>query len=232
MSPKASKRPGATSPAAAKRLKPALPLRVLPWVKAAIEGELREYPVSCIILREMKQDIIDSTPIHPAPKYMTASVLKDLRDRVIPAESTLRTSLTDPHPSARNNRVSDPTYAKVARMDTGLIRRIETWSRAIEEVYYNVLDDEQRTIVRLFYWVGVRHYALADYLHMNESTVWRMRQDIIWLIAYRMGMLGENPLNLNPPRADVVGNGQGIPQKPTQPAPKLQGSDGKTVVGL
>jgi hypothetical protein len=192
-----------------------LPLTVLPWVKAAIEGELREYPVSRIILREMKQDILDSTPIRPAPDYLPDHVLKELRNRPIPAESTLRTSFTDPHPSSRSNHVSDPTYAKVASMDTGLVRRIETWCRVIEEVY-GILDQEQRSIVQLFYWVGVKHYRVAEHLHMSETTVWRMRQDIIWLMAYRMGMLGENPLN---------------PLKALQPAANMQGKEGQNVVG-
>ena len=197
-----------------------LPLRVLPWVKAAIEGELREYPVSCIILREMKQDIMGSTPLRPSPDYLTAGVLKDLRSRPIPPESTLRTSYTDPRPSSRNNHVSDPTYAKVARMDTGLIRRIETWCRVIEDIYYGVLDEEQRSVVRLFYWVRIRHYKVAEYLHMSEPTLWRMRQDIIWLIAYRMGLLGENPL-----RVELAS-----PQNPPQPADKMQGSNEENVL--
>lgn len=198
------------------------PAIVLPWVKAAIEGELREYPVSCIILREMKRDIMDSTPLRPSPAYMTAGVLKDLRARKIPAESSLRTSFTDPRPSPRNNRVSDPTYAKVARMDTGWTRRIETWCRVIDDIYYGVLDEEQRSVVRLYYWVRVKHYRVAEYLYISEPTLWRMRQDIIWLIAYRMGLLGDNPL-----RVELAS-----PQNPPQPADKMKGFDEETVVGL
>ena len=163
-------------------------LKVPGWLKNAIEDELRRYQITKIMIREVKQDIVDSAPVRPQPEYMTKGVLDALKERAFPASITLRTDKTDPGPALSNNHVSDPTFAKVVRLTSRDILQMEWVFRAITDIY-QIASPECRKVMELYYWKGHRHFEVADAMGMSEPTLWRMRQVIIHDVALRMGAL-------------------------------------------
>lgn len=132
-------------------------MKVPAWLKAAIEDELRKYPVTRIVIHESKQEIIDSTP---------------------------QTGL----PLRNAGAVSDPTFAKAARLSSDDIVRMEWVYQAITDIY-SISNDERKAVLELYYWRRLPHYRVAEHLGVSETTLWRIRQDIIRDIAYRMGSL-------------------------------------------
>jgi RinA family phage transcriptional activator len=134
-------------------------LKVPAWLKAAIEDELKRYPITRLIISERKRDIIDSTPSRD--------------DTGVPIAA---------------GSVSDPTFAKAARLSSKDIVQMEWIYQAITDIY-SMGSDERKAILTLFYWRRLPHYQVAEELGMSEPTLWRARQDIIRDIAYRMGTL-------------------------------------------
>jgi RinA family phage transcriptional activator len=134
-------------------------LKVPAWLKAAIEEELKRYPITRLVISEAKRDIIDST---------------HSRDEIgVPLAA---------------GSVSDPTFAKAAKLSSKDIVQMEWICQAISDVY-SVGNDERKAILTLFYFRRLPHYQVAEQLGMSESTLWRARQEIIRDIAYRMGVL-------------------------------------------
>jgi len=126
--------------------------RLPAWLKAVIEDELREYPLTKIAVRERREEILLST----GPKAVV-----------------------------RSSNMPDPTFAKVTRLCSRDLARMEWICRSIEDVFA-VLSPEYQEVIRLYYWQRLRQYEVADRLGMSISTLWRIRQDILWSIVRRM----------------------------------------------
>ncbi len=112
---------------------------------------------------------------------ITKAICKEAREEILYSSSRENIGV-------KPSGVSDPTYTTAARLCSETIIRLEWFCRAIEDVY-EILDQEQRSIVRMYYFRRYKNYEVASQLGISESTLWRMRQDIVWLIAYRMGLL-------------------------------------------
>lgn len=153
-------------------------IEVPAWLKAAIEDDLRWYPISKATLNSLQAS--PSSGVH-----------FDV-DRLPPLR---RVSKDDPVPNVglgssahRLISSSDPTFAAVAKVLPRDLGRLIWICGAIGDVLAAV-NQETRDVIRLFYFQRMRLYDVADRMGMSTSTVRRTRYDVVGAIAYRMGLV-------------------------------------------
>jgi RinA family phage transcriptional activator len=82
-----------------------------------------------------------------------------------------------------------PTERIVTRltMDKRL-RNFEEIIESIDRVYEQVDEDHQK-MMRLAYWSNKRYtwQAVADYCHVHQNTMTKMRRNVVYLVADKIG---------------------------------------------
>ena len=128
---------------------------VPPEMKAAIESEIRRYPLTRTMLEERRTGI-------------PATSLAAGKARVVGA--------------------TDAAFGKAVDLCSEDLAEMERTSTAIEDVY-RISSRESQRVFELYYWGSLRHYEVADEIGVSERTLRRIREEIITLVAYRMGAL-------------------------------------------
>jgi RinA family phage transcriptional activator len=127
-----------------------------PDKRAAIEREIRNYPLTKTLIKERRQEILDS-----------GSLKVDAPPR---------------------SGLSDPTCGKAMKLCSEDIAEMEWVCSAIEDVY-RVSSKETQRVIELYYWRSLRHYEVAYEIGVSERTLRRMREEIVSMVAYRMGAI-------------------------------------------
>lgn len=88
----------------------------------------------------------------------------------------------------RSSNPSDPTFGIVSRLCSTDMLRMEWYIGAIESVYRASTPEIQR-VIRLYYWQGLSSDEAAYNLGVSRTTLWRLRQTIIKMVAFRLGII-------------------------------------------
>ena len=133
-------------------------------VKKFIEGELRKYKTNQQIIQQYEEE-----------RQAIASKVSGGIGQI-----------------PESKEVSDPVFKRYIWLEKieGKADRARRYNRMIDDVYNELLNDEERRIVKMKYFDGLlTEYGICRELGMDRTTFWRKKKEILRKFAERMAFM-------------------------------------------
>lgn len=111
----------------------------------------------------------------------TKEYIKELREQIM---DEVPKDVVGIKPTGYRSSITEIKGTKLA--DHKLLREMERITKVIEEVYTR-LPDERKRMIELKYWSNLSTKQVAEKLHVDDSTIRRWRQAVVYAIALRLG---------------------------------------------